>query len=495
MNRRTLLVSIIALLFLGGLASADGGVIPPHYNDKVFAPEQKAAIFWDGSVERLILSTKITSTNSTRMAWVVPIQSSSKPEVKQSDSSIFFELANLFSELRIYGKVPGGVGFGLGAGKTPEGVQIVQTQKIDVYDLTVLKATTAESLLEWLKANDFYFPESKKNVLEYYVQKGNYYFIANKIDLLNKYPGASVGENEKACAETISINVDYYDLDAEEINARIKAQIESGFNENIECSNASFGVVTALVELREGIATPLEFTFTPEKPFYPMEISSVNDGSTLADVYLFGGQCFDDSSQQLQFKNAVQNSALAEKYGFGKKAKCVSLLRYSGPTYRLAQDSFFTEKPFSPEYGPNYVPPANFAEEFPGMLSGMLFVLILFLVIAVMPTLVVGALTAYFAKNRKRAPAVHAVGIAILLCAIGIPGLLLLLLSPSLEAVFLIVLLTGLYSIFPAGGFLTGYYAVKKRKWWIAAVGIAALAILAVIIAALVFFAGQGLLF
>ncbi|NYZ78472.1 DUF2330 domain-containing protein [Candidatus Micrarchaeota archaeon] len=492
MNWRILLISIIALLFLGGFASADGGVIPPHYNDKVLAPEQKAAIFWDGSVERMILSTKIISTNSTRMAWVIPIQSSSKPEVKQSDNSIFFELANLFSEQRIYERVPGGVGFGLGAGRTPEGVQIVQTQKIGVYDLTILKATTAESLLEWLKANDFYFPESKKSVLDYYVQKGNYYFIANKIDLLNKYPGASVGEKEKACAETIFINVDYYGLDAEEINAQIKAQIERQFNENSECSNAGFVVVTALVELREGIATPLEFTFTPEKPFYPMKISSVNDGSTLADVYLFGGQCFDDSSQQLQFKNAVQNSALAEKYGFGKNVKCVSLLRYSGPTYRLAQDSFFTEKPFSPEYDPNYVPPANFAEEFPGML----FVLILFLAIAVMPMLVVGVLTAYFAKkNRKRVQAVHAVGIAILLCAIGIPGLLLFLLAPSLETGFLIVLLAWLYSIFPTGGFLAGYYAVKKRKWWIAAVGIAALAILAVIAAALAFFASQGALF
>ncbi|HIH20411.1 TPA: hypothetical protein HA244_04040 [Candidatus Micrarchaeota archaeon] len=74
-------------------ASADGGIIPVSPYAQVLAPEQKAAIFWDGTTERMILSTKITSNDSAGMAWVVPIQSSSQPKVKPADTTIFFKLA------------------------------------------------------------------------------------------------------------------------------------------------------------------------------------------------------------------------------------------------------------------------------------------------------------------------------------------------------------------------------------------------------------------
>ncbi|MFH1056189.1 MAG: DUF2330 domain-containing protein, partial [Candidatus Micrarchaeota archaeon] len=174
---KILFIAAIAFLFLAANASADGGIVPVSPYAQVFAPEQKAAVFWDGTTERMILSTKITSNDSTGMAWVIPIQSSSQPEVKPSDTSIFFKLGNLFGEEIIYDRTYGGFGAGVASGG--KGVEVLQTIQVDVYNSTVLKATDAGALLDWLDGNGFSFPESKKSVLDYYVGKGNYYFIAN----------------------------------------------------------------------------------------------------------------------------------------------------------------------------------------------------------------------------------------------------------------------------------------------------------------------------
>ena len=114
-----------------------------------------------------------------------------------------------------------------------------------------------------------------------------------------------------------------------------------------------------------------------------------------------------------------------------------------------------------------------------------MLLLILFLAIAVVPMLVVGVLTAHFAKkNRKRARRIHTIGIGLMLCAVALPGVLLFLIAPYWESVLAAVFIMLFYGVFPVGGFLSGYFAVKKGKWWIAVAGVAALAALLVAAAA-----------
>ncbi|VVB68564.1 Uncharacterised protein [Candidatus Norongarragalina meridionalis] len=461
------------LLSLAVCVSADGGIVPDyHYRyARILAPEQKAAIFWDGNVERMILSTKITSDNLTSVAWLVPIQSSSAPDVQPADNGIFFDLADLFARNRVYDRIPN---FAVGAAAQPGGVEVVKIRQVDIYNLTILRATDADALIGWLNDNGFSFPENRKDVLDYYV-RGDYYFVANRINLLAKYPNATVGERERTCADGISIYPDYYGMDAERMKTEISSQIQDQFNQSDDCKNANFEAVTALVELRNGVATPLQFTFKPDKPFYPMEISSINYGDTLADVYVFGTQCFDDSSQLLAFRYASQNAWIPQKYGFASGG-CVSMLQYAGPNSELKRDSFFVEKPYDPKYDVDYSPPYDVYGEAPGVL----FVLLLFLAIAVVPALVVGVLTAHYAeKNKKRSRMIHKIGFALIAFAVALPGVLaLMFVQFSAELLFGAVLITLLYGLFPVGGFLSGYFAVKKKKWWIAPVGVAAAAAL-----------------
>ncbi|MCX6803357.1 MAG: DUF2330 domain-containing protein [Candidatus Diapherotrites archaeon] len=497
-----LLIPVLVLLSLG-FVLADGGIMPPAlYYKSVFAPEQKAAIFWDGSTEQMILSTKIISSELTNMAWVVPIQSSSIPIVKRGDSSIFFDLSDLFnppSNYREKQSMPG-----LGAANTGAGVNVIQTLKIDMYDLTILKATSSNSLLDWLNDNNFYFPVEKENVLEYYINTGDYYFVANKINLVGESSGATAGENETKCADEIQITpytYTYSGADAKEVLKRIDADFNYLFQNSEDCNTADFNLVKALVELKLGVATPLEFTFNPKKPFYPMIISSVNDNFTNAEIYFFGENCVDDSSKLLMFENAVLNSTVAEKYGFSK-SKCVSFLDYSGSTSVLNMDSFFTEKPFLPEYSPDYTLPEDAMKEVFGILFEILLIVILavsIFLIAVLPGLVIGILTAYFAKKKKKpleknpTDKVHAIGIIVLACIIALPVLLLILLTITeinTEAIFALVLLCGLYGVFQVIGFLLGYFFMKKKNWGILVAGSILLIIIFAIIEVLVYVGG-----
>ena len=64
-------------------------------------------------------------------------------------------------------------------------------------------------MLDWLNQNGYTFPAEKENILEYYVwlskQYKPYYFVANKINLENKYPGLQISEESKECVNAMNL--------------------------------------------------------------------------------------------------------------------------------------------------------------------------------------------------------------------------------------------------------------------------------------------------
>ena len=94
--------SKIAFLFLTvffcvGPSHADG----VHFSDEKLhleLPDQKAIISWDGKTQEMILSSAIRATDLSNIVWVVPIQSSVKPEVQAADISVFKDLVDYFKD-------------------------------------------------------------------------------------------------------------------------------------------------------------------------------------------------------------------------------------------------------------------------------------------------------------------------------------------------------------------------------------------------------------
>ncbi len=66
---------------------ANRGMIPINPNAKVFEPNQRAMIAWNGDEQILLLTTDIYASESTMVLEVLPLPS--EPEVKEGDTETF----------------------------------------------------------------------------------------------------------------------------------------------------------------------------------------------------------------------------------------------------------------------------------------------------------------------------------------------------------------------------------------------------------------------
>jgi len=163
------------LLIVPFLAKADGMIVPqPDYY--INETDQRAVIFYDKGVETLVLSITFKG-NANDFGWVIPAPS--KPEVSKGSDDIFTNLQTLTGYTNVS---PQPLGLGVGS-KLDEstGVTVIETKKVDYYDVTILTANDPAALTSWLEDNNFYFPDSASYILDSYVDNG-WYFVAMKIN-------------------------------------------------------------------------------------------------------------------------------------------------------------------------------------------------------------------------------------------------------------------------------------------------------------------------
>jgi len=374
---------------------ADGGVFI-EVNRKVNLPNQKAVVAWretgQGGEETLLISTKIKLDEFGDFAWVVPIPSSTKPEVEAGEVEIFSDLARLF-----YPKRPPAIGMGgyKGAEMTEtDSVEVVETKKVDIYDIAILKATSGQVLIDWLNRNGFYIPQRAKGILDEYAKQGDFYFIANKVNLANLYSDFGVGgfeptEEEKECAEYIGsiYRYDYFDDD------QITYYAE-------ECGDVDVNVVKALAELDQGVATPLSIKFTPKGAFYPLKVSSLNEGKTRVDVYVFGDTPASDGSGILKVDSVTENVGYIKAYGFNQEY--ITYLTFDGNLSELTEDAWFEPSTYKKSKDPNYEGVGD------KVLTGIFWIIggLLYLGVFLGPIVVVGLVIIIviykFIKKRKK---------------------------------------------------------------------------------------------
>lgn len=220
-KKQLIIFSILSILFLSLpiLTSADGMVLPPP-DRYVYETGQKAVIFYEKGVETLVLSTSFKG-DADDFAWVIPTPQ--KPEVNKSSDELFSSLEKLTAPQVDYNR-PQPLYLGAAGGLEEKSVQIIETKKIDYYDITVLKAGDKEALVKWLNDHEYQFPENSSYILDSYITD-KWYFTAVKID----------------------------------------------------ASSTSSGVEA---QLREGHAIPLQLVFKTDKPVYPLKISSVMSDSS-----------------------------------------------------------------------------------------------------------------------------------------------------------------------------------------------------------------------
>lgn len=190
---RRLLFYILPIYFLWSLPVYADGMYVSNMHRHMEEPSQKAIIAWDGKKETMILAAAARSSDIANFAWIVPIISRTQPIVSKGDISLFQQLVSYFMR----DTLAQGPASGL---KMPEGVEVLESKEIDIYDITVLKAETAKDLMKWLTSNGYKIPPQAEDMFHKYIVREEpgrkvfdglpplkTYFVANKVDLRNQY--------------------------------------------------------------------------------------------------------------------------------------------------------------------------------------------------------------------------------------------------------------------------------------------------------------------
>lgn len=183
--RPLLLALATALVAASGLvampaaqACACGGFVASDGED-VAASAEYAVLSWDGEQERVLLSMDALATSSDA-ALLIPTPAPA--EAALADTSVFTELETLTApeEIVDYQWWPDlGMGAGAGdAGAAPgadSGVTVLDTLQLGDLEVSVLAASDADELADWLDEHDYVMQDSLADALMPYVSEGWYY--------------------------------------------------------------------------------------------------------------------------------------------------------------------------------------------------------------------------------------------------------------------------------------------------------------------------------
>ena len=178
------LIAILVMMVAAGClpqVTADKCVIPGSEAD-IYNPGQKVIVAWNGTVEKLILSTDLYSSKETKVLEIIPLPS--KPSVEKGSYKIFTEIQRI-----IYRHAP------LAAGKKGEGrgPEIVFHERIGAHDITVVKAHGAEELINFLRdyasregLESLKITERVKEIIEDYLRRGFNYWVLDLVEVGGK---------------------------------------------------------------------------------------------------------------------------------------------------------------------------------------------------------------------------------------------------------------------------------------------------------------------
>jgi len=179
-------------------ARADGAYFPTQTQWKeqreralISEPQQKAAIFYRGGREQLIISPSYQGPPGG-FAWVVPVPA--RPQVKVLRGALFHELARVVE--------PAPPAFARrtleaagAAAPTGRAVTVLERETVGAYDVSVLAATEGTALQTWLARNGYHLPGGARRPLAEYVRE-RWTFVACRV----KTPTIARGLNQGTLA-------------------------------------------------------------------------------------------------------------------------------------------------------------------------------------------------------------------------------------------------------------------------------------------------------
>ena len=304
-----------------GIGIGIGGEIIPEM-------AQKAVIIWDEDDGRevLVLNASFGIDSLSNFCWIVPIQSDEDPDVRASDNEVFDYLEDLFavdvrSDWNQYSS-----SYSYGASDT--GIEVIEIKKVGIYDIAIVWADDADILTDWLEDNGYEVPNDFEDIVEEYIDTyDECYFVANKINMANEFAGPLddledynsgiyndlmadeidlegisdvIDDLEYAIYLDINANNPYvsdsfigYIMDQDDYEDLMEDWNDddltlSELRDEIEEYLIESELFETIMALFEGAGTPIEITFYPDDPTYPVYITSLAGNFGGIDVYFIG---------------------------------------------------------------------------------------------------------------------------------------------------------------------------------------------------------------
>lgn len=181
----------IAVAIAPRFVSADCGSMPFIPGVRIFEPNQRAAIAFNGSEEILLLSTDLRASEPTKILEVLPLPS--EPKVSKGDVELFGKATTLINT-RLGTKRADAMGGGMGGGAakgTPAPAGIVTLEeKIGAHDITVTRVLDKKGFIDWVEerlrtagVDNPTIPEPMKVVVAEYLQSGYRWFVFDVVEL------------------------------------------------------------------------------------------------------------------------------------------------------------------------------------------------------------------------------------------------------------------------------------------------------------------------
>ena len=179
---KSLFTALFLFLFLSteALAFCTWGFVPA---EREYEPLDATEVFisYENGMQTLVLQPEWQG-NAKDFAIVYPTPS--KPEVVEGPANIFWELNEATNPFVNKGVLFDDV-MDMAAVSTEsagESVTVIEEKQVGEYEVTVLTATDANDLVEWLGDHDYNYTEKDADKVEYYVEQGDFYFVALKVD-------------------------------------------------------------------------------------------------------------------------------------------------------------------------------------------------------------------------------------------------------------------------------------------------------------------------
>ncbi len=124
---------------------ANRGMIPVNPNARIFEPNQRAMIAWNGDEEILLLSTDVSASESTMVLEVLPLPS--EPKVKKGALETFQKAVALINR-----KVQKPKAMSRGEAEIiPPGGEVTFHKKIGAHDISVTHLLNANGFIDWVR--------------------------------------------------------------------------------------------------------------------------------------------------------------------------------------------------------------------------------------------------------------------------------------------------------------------------------------------------------